>query len=288
MMILSRIWYVILALLLAAAYYVVSLAVGQYNRRNQAASDETVRADSQVVSWALQVDARKRADTLILAKGDQLDKALGTANAPPGKEPGIPASAKDEAAKALRTFNEKLPPEYRHDALMVTDRDGRLVAQINFDQLNAAPEFELGGYPAVNDALHGFLDRVFRNALFLRLVADFMLLSACDLGSILSSPSRCGCHCRSPYGLGHRKTDADSRSSILFVVRHPRTSVSLRAARNPLAQQPRHISLKASKLDCTIASVNLPIALEDRSDPEPIPTPMSTRSGSEASAPGAG
>ena len=158
MMIMSRAWYVILALLLAAAYYVVSLAVGQYNRRNQAASDETVRADSQVVSWAMQVDARKRADTLILSSSDQLVKALGKANGPttaPAKD--IPADAKDEAAKALRTFNEKLPAEYRHDALMVTDRDGRLVAQINYDQLNAAPEFELGGYPAVNDALHGFI-----------------------------------------------------------------------------------------------------------------------------------
>ncbi len=158
MMILSRTWYVILALLLAAAYYVVSLAVGQYNRRNQVASDETVRADSQVVSWAMQVDARKRADTLILSSSEQLVKALGKANGPttaPVKD--IPADAKDEAAKALRAFNEKLPAEYRHDALMVTDRDGRLGAQINYDQLNAAPEFELGGYPAVNDALHGFI-----------------------------------------------------------------------------------------------------------------------------------
>ena len=39
MMILSRIWYVILALLIAAAGYVVSLAVGQYNRRNTTAME---------------------------------------------------------------------------------------------------------------------------------------------------------------------------------------------------------------------------------------------------------
>ena len=58
MMILSRIWYVILAILLAAAYYIVSLAVGQYNRRNAAAMDETLKADSQVVELG---DAGRRA-----------------------------------------------------------------------------------------------------------------------------------------------------------------------------------------------------------------------------------
>ena len=65
MMILSRVWYLILAILLAGAYYIVALAVGQYNRRNQAALEETLKADSQVVSWALQVDARRRLDTLL-------------------------------------------------------------------------------------------------------------------------------------------------------------------------------------------------------------------------------
>ncbi len=81
MMILSRIWYVILAILLAAAYYIVSLAVGQYNRRNASAMDETLKADSQVVSWAMQVDARRRLDTLFLASVDpNVSKALKGAN----------------------------------------------------------------------------------------------------------------------------------------------------------------------------------------------------------------
>ena len=64
MMLLSRIWYVILALFLAAAYYVVALAVGQYNRRNMTAMEETLKADSQVVKWSLEVDARRRLDVL--------------------------------------------------------------------------------------------------------------------------------------------------------------------------------------------------------------------------------
>lgn len=154
MMILSRIWYVILAILLAAAYYVVALAVGQYNRRNQAAMEETLKADSQVVSWAMQVDARRRLDVLLLAAVDQnVAKAIKGAN---GKEV-IPPSSREEGAKALRAFNEKLPPEYKNDVLFIADREGRLVAQIGYDVVNGFAEFELGGYPAVFDALHGFL-----------------------------------------------------------------------------------------------------------------------------------
>jgi hypothetical protein len=154
MMILSRIWYVILALLLAAAYYVVSLAVGQYNRRNAVAMEEELKADSQVVSWALQVDARRRLDVMLLAAVDPgVAKAIRGAN---GKE-NIPPASKQEARKALEAFNEKLPAEYKNDVLFATDREGRLVAQIGYDAVNAFPEFELGGYAAVFDALHGFL-----------------------------------------------------------------------------------------------------------------------------------
>ncbi len=154
MMILSRIWYVILAILLAAAYYIVSLAVGQYNRRNASAMDETLKADSQVVSWAMQVDARRRLDVLLLAAVDPgVSKALKGAN---GKD-AVPPPSKEEGAKALRTFNDKLPAEYKNDAVFLTDREGRLVAQIGYDQVQAYPEFELGGYAAVFDALHGFL-----------------------------------------------------------------------------------------------------------------------------------
>ncbi|MBX3230833.1 MAG: hypothetical protein KIT84_01340 [Labilithrix sp.] len=154
MMILSRIWYVILALLLAAAYYVVALAVGQYNRRNQAAMEETLKADSQVVSWAMQVDARRRLDLLLLAATDQnIGKALKGAN---GKDT-VAASAKEEGQKALQGFAEKLPAEYKADVLFLVDREGRLVSQIGYDAVNGSPQFELGGYPAVFDALHGFL-----------------------------------------------------------------------------------------------------------------------------------
>jgi hypothetical protein len=153
-MILSRIWYVILAILLAAAYYIVALAVGQYNRRNQAAMEETLKADSQVVSWAMQVDARRRLDVLLLAAVDpNIAKAIRGANS----KDAIPAASKEDGAKALRSFNEKLPADYKNDVLFIADREGRLVAQVGYDVVNGFSTFELGGYPAVFDALHGFL-----------------------------------------------------------------------------------------------------------------------------------
>jgi hypothetical protein len=155
MMILSRIWYVILAIVCAAAYYIVSLAVGQYNRRNHVAMQEELKADSQVVKWALDVDARRRLDALFLAATDQgVVKAIKGAN---GAKDSVPVANRDEGSKALRAYNEKLAEAFKSDAIFAVDRDGRLVSQIGYDAVNASPEFELGGYPAVFDALHGFL-----------------------------------------------------------------------------------------------------------------------------------
>ncbi len=153
MMILSRIWVLILSLLVGASIYIVSLAVGQYNRANAKGTDDALLGDGQVVNWALQIDSRRRLDTLILVSVDAgVTKALKASN---GKD--ITPVAKEEAKKALSSFNEKLPPEYKNDVLFVVDRDGRMVAQLGYDALAAFPEFELGGYPAVFDALHGFV-----------------------------------------------------------------------------------------------------------------------------------
>ena len=77
MMILSRLWVLILSLLVGAAIYVVSLAVGQFNRANTKGMEEALRGDGQVVNWALQIDARRRLDNLILVSVDPaVTKAL--------------------------------------------------------------------------------------------------------------------------------------------------------------------------------------------------------------------
>src|SRR3954453_18722469 len=154
MMLLSRFWYLLLAFVLAGAMYVVFLAVGQYNRRNAVAMAETLASDSQVAGWALQIDARRRLDALLLGSVDKgIQESLVNAN---GKD-RIPTASKDGARKALTAINEKIPADYKADALFAVDREGRVVAQIGFDSANAFEDFELGGYPAVFDALHGYL-----------------------------------------------------------------------------------------------------------------------------------
>lgn len=154
MMLLSRFWYAILGLLLGVALYVVYLAVGQYNRRNHVAMAETLASDSQTVGWALQIDARRRLDALLLGSVDKgVQEALIAAN---GKE-RVPSKAKEEARKALSQISEKIPADFKNDALFAVDRDGRVIAQVGFDQANAFEDFELGGYAAVNDAIHGYL-----------------------------------------------------------------------------------------------------------------------------------
>lgn len=150
-MILSRVWYVILGLAVAVALYVVFVAVGQYNRATTRSLKEGLASDSQTVEWALKIDARRRLDALLTGAVDPaLQKALVEAN---GKDK-VPPKSRDDARKALALVGDKIPQDYRPDALFAVDRDGRVVGAQGFE---VNDDFELGGYPAVFDALHGWL-----------------------------------------------------------------------------------------------------------------------------------
>jgi hypothetical protein len=153
-MILSRIWYIVLSLLLGMALYVVFLAVGQYNRRNGVAMTEELASDSQTVGWALQIDARKRLDALLIGAVDKgIQDALQGAN---GKDT-ISGKTKEDGRRALLAVLEKIAVDFRPDALFAVDHEGRVVSQVGYDAANASPDFELGGFPVVFDALHGYL-----------------------------------------------------------------------------------------------------------------------------------
>jgi hypothetical protein len=151
MMLLSRFWYVILSILLGLGLYVVFLAYGQYNRRLAFAQNEILASDSQVVGWALQIDARRRLDFMLFGSVDPgVREALKQAN---GKDK-LPPKSKEDGRKALQGVVEKIAAEFRPDSVFAVDREGRVVASVGFE---TREEFELGGYAAVNDALHGFL-----------------------------------------------------------------------------------------------------------------------------------
>ena len=155
-MILSRVWYVLLGLAVAVAMYVVFIAVGQYERQGTRALKEGLASDSQTVEWALKIDARRRLDALLAGSVDStLQQALITANGP--RDGKIPDAAKASATKALATVHDAIPADWREDAMFAVDRDGQVVAVLGYDQVQGNDDFELGGYPAVNDALHGWL-----------------------------------------------------------------------------------------------------------------------------------
>src|SRR5258708_8407817 len=69
----------------------------------------------------------------------------------------VPDKSKADARKALGTINDAIPADFRCDAVFAVDRDGRVVAEVGFEPVAGNEDFELGGYPAVNDALHGWL-----------------------------------------------------------------------------------------------------------------------------------
>jgi hypothetical protein len=155
-MILSRVWYVILGVAVAVALYVVYVAVGQYNRQTTRALKEGLASDSQTVEWALKIDARRRLDALLVGSLDgTLQQALVAANA--SKDPKLPDKVKVDAKKALGSIGDAIPADWRDDMLFAVDRDGQMVAEVGFDTVAGNDDFELGGYPAVNDALHGWL-----------------------------------------------------------------------------------------------------------------------------------
>jgi hypothetical protein len=166
-MILSRVWYVLVGLAVAVAMYVLYVAVGQFDRQGTRSLKEGLASDSQTVEWALKIDARRRLDALLVGSVDAtLQQALLTAD---GVKPQpcantnifCPAKLTDpnraSAKKALDAINNAIPADYRDDALFAVDHDGQVVAQLGFDNIAGNDEFDMGGYPAVNDALHGWL-----------------------------------------------------------------------------------------------------------------------------------
>ncbi len=156
MMVLSRVWYVLLGVAVAVALYVVYVAVGEYDRQSTHALKEGLASDSQTVEWALKIDARRRLDALLAGSVDAtLQQALVAADA--SKEAKVPDKAKADAKRALASIRDTIPIDLRPDAFFAVDRDGRLVAQSGYEPGAGNEDFEMGGYPAVNDALHGWM-----------------------------------------------------------------------------------------------------------------------------------
>lgn len=166
-MLLSRFWYVLLGLVLGAFLFVLYLAQSMYNRQGARGMAEGLSADSQVVSWYLKNDARERSAHLIkFALEGSIAKGLAESSASEAK---VPEKSRDSVSKGLEKVVASIPKEQSFDAVFAVDQSGRVVAHVGYDQAAGMEDFELGGYPVVADALHGFirddtlvLDRVYR------------------------------------------------------------------------------------------------------------------------------
>lgn len=166
-MLLSRFWYVALGLLLGAATFVLFLASSMYNRAGLRARSEALSSDGQVVSWYLRDDARERSARLIqFALNPDVAKYLQQSTQSEAK---VPAQAREKLEAALKRVAADIPADAAFDAVFAVDQHGRVVAHLGYQQASGMEDFELGGYPVVADALHGYirddtlvLDRVYR------------------------------------------------------------------------------------------------------------------------------
>ncbi|MGZ5971729.1 MAG: hypothetical protein ACXWP4_28860, partial [Polyangiales bacterium] len=81
MMLLSRFWYAILSVALAAAVALLYISIHQHNRLREQDTRVIIDHDRDIVDWYLRIDARRRLDALaIVSIDDQVRNAIVKAN----------------------------------------------------------------------------------------------------------------------------------------------------------------------------------------------------------------
>ncbi len=168
-MIASRFWIGVLGLGLAFAVLVLELAVSMHDRLGMRMVSEGLAADSRVVSWYLKNSAREDAAQLIrFAANDAVARSLASASR--ASDPSdIDGASRRQLKATLSKIAAEMPKDEGFDAIFAVAQSGEVIAHIGFDQAVGSPDFELGGYPVVADALHGYVrddtllfDRLYR------------------------------------------------------------------------------------------------------------------------------
>lgn len=149
-MLLSRFWYVVTAILLGVAAFILFIAAQVYNRTNERAMAEALSADSSAVGWYLKDDARNRSSALIAMA---LDPDLRAALTKTSAEAKPSAAARNQAAAALKKL-AAASTETKFDVLWAVDAQGRVIADVGYAYNE---DWQLGGFAAVADALHGWV-----------------------------------------------------------------------------------------------------------------------------------
>lgn len=154
-MLLSRFWYVAMGLVIGGLIFLLSMAQSMFNRAGARSLGEGLSADSQVVSWYLKDDARMRSAHLVkFALDPVIAKNLHQASQ---SETKLASNFKDDITAALKKVNQEIPADQAFDAVFAIDQNGRVVGRLGYEQASGMDDFELGGYPVVADALHGYV-----------------------------------------------------------------------------------------------------------------------------------
>ena len=101
MMIFSRFWYAIIAVLAGFAVYSLMLAVGQYNRQSIKGTNEALAGDSRTVRWDIQIDSRRRIDARLQPLHQHRLSLVGV----PAVDPHHQDARRDRAAE-MRVLSE--------------------------------------------------------------------------------------------------------------------------------------------------------------------------------------
>ncbi|MET0285624.1 MAG: MXAN_5187 family protein [Polyangiales bacterium] len=141
-MLLSRVWFLVLAIAAIAGLSTALLARGVINREELASTDEQLRRDRFATEMLLKLDARARLDAMSPIAADSAVRE------------GVRGKKAKELQSRLRTMNQQLE-ELRADLLIAVDNDGTIVAQEG--RRPARSGAGLGEVPLVERALSGFL-----------------------------------------------------------------------------------------------------------------------------------
>lgn len=149
-MLLSRFWIAAMGLALAACVAVLFIAQSFYNRNADRAMSEALSADATAVDWFLKDDARNRGTSLIPLV---LDTSLRESIAKASDADEVPKDVRAKAKSRLTKLANDLPEEQKFTALWAVDAGGRVIADVGWEH---RPDWNLGGYSVVADALAGW------------------------------------------------------------------------------------------------------------------------------------
>lgn len=148
-MLLSRFWYLLLALALGGAVFTLFVAAQMYNRSGDTAMKDALAADSSAVDWFLKDDAHRRSAELIrIVLTPEIRAGLAKASG----EDKLSKDNREKTKAALKKLSEQIDTKF--DALWAVDAGGRVIAAVGVEHTD---EWELGGYSVVADALHGWI-----------------------------------------------------------------------------------------------------------------------------------